>query len=32
MPVIIPANLPAYKTMGDENIFVMSKERGMSGY
>lgn len=27
MPVIIPANLPAYKTMGDENIFVMSKER-----
>ena len=27
MPVIIPANLPAFKTMGDENIFVMSKER-----
>jgi len=27
MPVIIPGNLPAYKTMGDENIFVMSKER-----
>lgn len=27
MPVIIPANLPAYKTIGDENIFVMSKER-----
>ncbi len=27
MPVIIPADLPAFKTMGDENIFVMSKER-----
>lgn len=27
MPVIIPANLPAYKTMGGENVFVMSKER-----
>jgi homoserine O-succinyltransferase len=27
MPVIIPGNLPAYKTMGDENIFVMNKER-----
>lgn len=27
MPVIIPAELPAYNTMKDENIFVMSKER-----
>lgn len=27
MPVIIPSNLPAFKTMEDENIFVMSKER-----
>jgi homoserine O-succinyltransferase len=27
MPVIIPSDLPAYKTMEDENIFVMSKER-----
>lgn len=26
MPVIIPANLPANKTMRDENIFVMDKE------
>ncbi|HQB64083.1 MAG TPA: homoserine O-succinyltransferase, partial [Sedimentibacter sp.] len=27
MPVIIPIDLPAYKTMEDENIFVMSRER-----
>ena len=27
MPVIIPIDLPAYKTMEKENIFVMSKER-----
>lgn len=27
MPVIIPADLPAYETMEEENIFVMSKER-----
>lgn len=27
MPVIIPSDLPAYKTMEDENIFVMSRER-----
>ncbi|MDD4780751.1 MAG: homoserine O-succinyltransferase [Tissierellia bacterium] len=27
MPVIIPADLPAYETMEKENIFVMSKER-----
>lgn len=27
MPVIIPANLPANKTMRDENIFIMDKER-----
>lgn len=25
MPVIIPGNLPAYKTMKDENVFVMDK-------
>ena len=27
MPVIIPVDLPAYKTMEQENIFVMSRER-----
>lgn len=27
MPVIIPSSLPAYKTMKDENIFVMNCER-----
>lgn len=27
MPVIIPSNLPAYNTMQNENVFVMSKER-----
>ena len=27
MPVIIPHNLPAYKILEDENVFVMSKER-----
>ena len=27
MPVIIPSNLPAYNTMENENVFVMSKER-----
>ena len=27
MPVIIPTNLPAYETMGLENIFIMAKER-----
>jgi homoserine O-succinyltransferase len=27
MPVIIPAKLPAFKTMGVENIFVMDKGR-----
>lgn len=27
MPVIIPIDLPAYKTMKEENIFVMSRER-----
>ncbi len=30
MPVIIPSDLPAYKTMEDENIFVMSRERAES--
>lgn len=30
MPVIIPSDLPAYKTMENENIFVMSKERAES--
>lgn len=30
MPVIIPSTLPAYKTMKDENIFVMSSERAMT--
>ena len=27
MPIRIPAELPAFKTLGDENIFVMSKDR-----
>lgn len=27
MPVIIPTNLPAYKTMALENVFIMGKER-----
>lgn len=27
MPIRIPADLPAFKTLGDENIFVMSKDR-----
>lgn len=27
MPVILPSNLPAYKIMQDENIFVMNNER-----
>lgn len=27
MPVIIPKSLPAYQTMINENVFVMSKER-----
>lgn len=30
MPVIIPSTLPAYKTMKDENIFVMSSERAQT--
>ncbi len=30
MPVIIPSTLPAYKTMEDENIFVMSNERAQT--
>ncbi len=30
MPVIIPSTLPAYKTMEDENIFVMSDERAQT--
>lgn len=27
MPIRIPAELPAFKTLGNENIFVMSKDR-----
>lgn len=27
MPIRIPAELPAFKTLGEENIFVMSKDR-----
>ncbi|WMJ78958.1 MULTISPECIES: homoserine O-succinyltransferase [unclassified Sedimentibacter] len=30
MPVIIPSTLPAYNTMHEENIFVMSSERAKS--
>ncbi len=30
MPVIIPSTLPAYRTMKDENIFVMSNERAQT--
>ncbi|NLT10636.1 MAG: homoserine O-succinyltransferase [Ruminococcus sp.] len=27
MPIRIPSELPAYKTLGEENIFVMSRDR-----
>ena len=27
MPINIPSNLPAFKTLQKENIFVMSEER-----
>ena len=27
MPIIIPKDIPAYKTLKDENVFVMSNER-----
>ena len=27
MPIRISSELPAFKTLGEENIFVMSKER-----
>ena len=27
MPIIIPKDIPAYETLKDENIFVMSKKR-----
>ena len=27
MPLIIPKTLPAYKVLGEENVFVMHKER-----
>lgn len=30
MPLIIPKELPAYQALGDENIFVMHRERAVS--
>ena len=30
MPIIIPKDIPAYKTLRDENVFVMSNERAQS--
>ncbi|MFZ5946252.1 MAG: homoserine O-acetyltransferase MetA [Bacillota bacterium] len=30
MPVVIPENLPAYKTLEEENIFVMKENRALS--
>ena len=27
MPIVIPENIPAYKTLEDENIFVMNENR-----
>ncbi len=30
MPLIIPQELPAYQALGDENIFVMHRERAVS--
>lgn len=27
MPIVIPENIPAYKTLSDENIFVMNENR-----
>jgi len=30
MPVNLPASLPAVKTLGDENVFVMTKERAQT--
>ncbi|MDR0197166.1 MAG: homoserine O-succinyltransferase [Oscillospiraceae bacterium] len=30
MPINIPSNLPAFKTLKDENIFVMSAERALA--
>lgn len=29
MPICIPSDLPAYKTLADENIFVMNSERAI---
>ncbi len=29
MPIIIPQNLPAFKTLSDENIFVMTEKRAI---
>ena len=30
MPIIIPRDIPAYQTLYDENIFVMTRERAMT--
>jgi homoserine O-succinyltransferase len=27
MPIVIPKNLPAYKTLKEENVFVMAEKR-----
>lgn len=29
MPIVVPKNLPAYKTLTEENVFVMNKLRAM---
>ena len=29
MPIVIPKNLPAYKTLKDENVFVMEEKRAI---
>ena len=31
MPIIIPKDIPAYKILEDENIFVMNKKRARKG-
>jgi homoserine O-succinyltransferase len=30
MPIIIPKGLPAYKTLKEENVFVMHEKRAMT--
>ena len=30
MPIILPEDIPAYKTLEDENVFVMRPDRASS--